>query len=117
LVHRAAPRNAALSFLPLFCFSPNARRRSPILPERPLSTLSSAADEGRVTVEEYRSIVVLWSPSASSSNDAILPIRCSAAIAIHVIATLHSDHGAFANTSENQLERVLSCGADAPELC
>jgi hypothetical protein len=37
--------------------------------------------------------------------------------AIQVIATLHEDHGAFANTSENQLERALSCGADAANLC
>jgi hypothetical protein len=37
--------------------------------------------------------------------------------AIHAIATSIEDHGAFANTSENQLERALSCGADGAELC
>jgi hypothetical protein len=99
----------------------NARRRSargvPASESKRRGCLFSAYGTHRVCVEEYRSGEVLFEARASSSNNAILTIRCSLLNAIQAIAMPNEDHGAFANTSENQLERVLSCGADAAELC
>jgi hypothetical protein len=71
----------------------------------------------RVSIEEYRSGEVLFEARASSSNNAILTIQRSMKERDPRDRDADRDHGAFANTSENQLERALSCGADGAELC
>jgi hypothetical protein len=91
------------------------------LPKRASQRAARAALERcitrRVGVEEFRSGVVLPGSTASSSNDAILPIRSSEGDRDPPDRDPHSDHAAFANTSENQLERALSSGADGAKLC
>jgi hypothetical protein len=71
----------------------------------------------RVSIEEYRSGEVLFEARASSSNNAILTIRYPVNERDPGDRDADEDHGAFANTSENQLERALSCGAHTAELC
>lgn len=105
----------------LFGFSRNARRRSargvPANESKRRARLSSLDGTHRVSVEEYRSSEVLFEARASSSNNAILTIHRSSKGRDPGDRDADEDHGAFANTSENQLERALSCGAHGAELC
>jgi hypothetical protein len=70
-----------------------------------------------VTVEQSRSGVIFSSASAPSSNNAILSIRSPLNERDPCDRDALLDHAAFANTSENKLERALSTGAVEAELC